>query len=111
MFNGLDKKTFESQFPLATYGHTMLKVLLNDIYRMELTQEDLTFLKELNMIGGDDFEITALKNEYLEAGIHSFFTECSQETDKDIKNYINKRTMLLETDKTKEKELNEEIEI
>lgn len=94
MSSKLDIEIFKNKYPFDTYSHTVVKSILNDMYRMELTQEEVAFLKELNMISGDDFEANDLRNQYLEQGIKNFFSQASKETVNEMQEYMYKQTEL-----------------
>lgn len=111
MLTDLDVKIFTDKYPLNKYSATVLKVMLNDVYRMELSEEDLKFLKDLNCISDDDFEIAAMQNKYFTSGMQNFFAECTPETDIEFKNFIKKKEYFIENDvPTRTKALNIDME-
>lgn len=83
-----NKDVFLTKYPIEIYGSTMLKVMLNDLFRMEMTQEDLKFLKDLNMVANDDFELYEdLTLNYIAQGTTDFFTE-NEISKNELQNYL-----------------------
>jgi hypothetical protein len=96
-----DEKDIENKFPKKIYGITFVKGILeneeilqrlnkNDDFRFDYNKDDLMFLRDLNMIGNDDFELKTLENEYLSAGIYNYFTETAVSVDKDMQYYLSR---------------------
>lgn len=64
------KHEFEKKYAIEEYGIVAAKLYLGDKYRMELTEEELKFMDELNMICESDPELfDILKNEYEQYGL------------------------------------------
>ena len=88
------QKEFLEKYPIEIYGSTFLKILLNDQFRMELSEEDLKFLKAFNMISDDDFELAALRVDYLAYAVSDLYKERSQEFINETSEYLDKNGML-----------------
>lgn len=82
---------FLQKYPKQEYGHYALLLLCNDSFRFELTQEELSFLADLNMLQESDPELFEdIMLGYLSASLSDMLTE--KEVQEKVKNYLAEKT-------------------